>query len=90
MEQLCLFAVPYLVTVSSLQVEVKPYVLDNQDCDACHGVQCEGKPAPFFCGNVTCLKYYCEYCWATAHSMPNKQAHRPLLKDIGDKMMRYY
>lgn len=71
------------------KVEIKPYVLDGQMCDECTGVQCNGKPAPFFCGSVTCLQYYCEYCWATVHSMPGRQNHRPLLKDIGDKA-RYY
>lgn len=59
-------------------------MLDGQLCDECHGVQSDGKPAPFFCGSMTCLKYYCEHCWATVHSMPNWQNHRPLLKDVGD------
>lgn len=72
-------------TPISSQIEIKPYVLDGQMCDECRGVQCDGKPAPFFCGSVTCLQYYCEYCWATVHSMPNRQNHRPLLKDVGTK-----
>eukprot|EP00731_Ephydatia_muelleri_P020445 Em0013g172a len=66
------------------KIEIKPYVLDGQLCDECHGVQSDRKPAPFFCGSMTCLKYYCEHCWATVHSMPNWQNHRPLLKDVGD------
>ncbi|XP_076981557.1 cytoplasmic polyadenylation element-binding protein 3 isoform X5 [Tamandua tetradactyla] len=45
------------------RVEVKPYVLDDQMCDECQGTRCGGKFAPFFCANVTCLQYYCEYCW---------------------------
>ncbi|KAL0162109.1 hypothetical protein M9458_041505, partial [Cirrhinus mrigala] len=49
-------------------VEVKPYVLDDQLCDECQGTRCGGKFAPFFCANVTCLQYYCEYCWAAIHS----------------------
>ena len=67
------------------QVEIKPYVLDDQPCDECHGVQCNGKYAPFFCGNVNCLQYYCEHCWATVHSMPAKFSHRPLVKEGGDR-----
>ena len=39
-----------------LQVEVKPYVLDDQLCDECQGARCGGKFAPFFCANVTCLQ----------------------------------
>ena len=39
-----------------LQVEVKPYVLDDQLCDECQGGRCGGKFAPFFCANVTCLQ----------------------------------
>jgi len=50
-------------------------------CDECHGVQCAGKYAPFFCGNVNCLQYYCEHCWATVHSMPGRHNHRPLVKE---------
>lgn len=67
------------------QVEVKPYVMDDQMCDECHGVQCNGKYAPFYCGSVSCLQYYCEHCWATVHSLPSKQLHRPLTKDTGDR-----
>ena len=39
-----------------IQVEVKPYVLDDQLCDECQGGRCGGKFAPFFCANVTCLQ----------------------------------
>uniref|UniRef100_A0A8C5RQ59 RRM domain-containing protein n=1 Tax=Laticauda laticaudata TaxID=8630 RepID=A0A8C5RQ59_LATLA len=46
---------------------IKPYVLDDQLCDECQGARCGGKFAPFFCANVTCLQYYCEYCWACVH-----------------------
>ena len=42
--------------ISSLKVEVKPYVLDDQLCDECQGARCGGKFAPFFCANVTCLQ----------------------------------
>ena len=66
-------------------VEVKPYVMDDQMCDECHGVQCNGKFAPFYCGSVSCLQYYCEHCWATVHALPSKQLHRPLTKDTGDR-----
>ena len=71
------------------QIELKPYVMDGQLCDECHGVQCNGKPAPFFCGSVTCLQYFCEYCWATVHSFPGKQNHRPLMKDISADRARF-
>ena len=71
--------------LSPMQVEVKPYVMDDQMCDECHGVQCNGKYAPFYCGSVSCLQYYCEHCWATVHALPSKQLHRPLTKDTGDR-----
>ncbi|KAL0178493.1 hypothetical protein M9458_027387, partial [Cirrhinus mrigala] len=54
-------------------VEVKPYVLDDQMCDECQGARCGGKFAPFFCANVTCLQYYCEYCWASIHSRAGRE-----------------
>ncbi|KAJ8408840.1 hypothetical protein AAFF_G00246580 [Aldrovandia affinis] len=60
------------------RVEVKPYVLDDQLCDECQGTRCGGKFAPFFCANVTCLQYYCEYCWAAIHSRAGREFHKPL------------
>lgn len=81
---------PPVHTYTHAQIELKPYVLDGQMCDECHGVQCSGKPAPFFCSSVTCLQYFCEYCWATVHSLPGRQNHRPLMKDIGAERARCY
>lgn len=67
------------------RVEVKPYVLDDQMCDECQGQRCGGKFAPFFCANVTCLQYYCEHCWATIHSRPGREYHKPLVKEGADR-----
>ncbi|EPY82000.1 cytoplasmic polyadenylation element-binding protein 4-like protein [Camelus ferus] len=71
--------------IPMLQVEVKPYVLDDQMCDECQGTRCAGKFAPFFCANVTCLQYYCEYCWASIHSRAGREFHKPLVKEGGDR-----
>lgn len=76
---------PPLTTGSLSQVEVKPYVLDDQICDECQGGRCGGKFAPFFCANVTCLQYYCEHCWATIHSRPGREFHKPLVKEGADR-----
>ncbi|XP_050420635.1 cytoplasmic polyadenylation element-binding protein 2 [Adelges cooleyi] len=67
------------------RVEVKPYVLDDQMCDECQGQRCGGKFAPFFCANVTCLQYYCELCWATIHSRPGREYHKPLVKEGAER-----
>ncbi|XP_031551459.1 cytoplasmic polyadenylation element-binding protein 2-like isoform X2 [Actinia tenebrosa] len=67
------------------RVEVKPYVLDDQLCDECHGARCAGKFAPFFCANVTCLQYYCEQCWAIIHSRAGREFHKPLVKEGADR-----
>lgn len=71
-----------------LQVEIKPYVIDEQMCDECEGVQCAGRYAPYFCGDVACLQYYCESCWDYYHygeySDEKKAAHKPLVR-IGDQ-----
>ncbi|XP_022094376.1 cytoplasmic polyadenylation element-binding protein 2-like [Acanthaster planci] len=67
------------------RVEVKPYVLDDQMCDECQGVRCGGKFAPFFCANVTCLQYYCDFCWAAIHARPGREFHKPLVKEGGDR-----
>ena len=67
------------------QVEVKPYVLDDQVCDECHGLNCGGRYAPYFCGNTHCLSYYCEHCWGVVHSAPGTQNHRCFIKENGDR-----
>ncbi|XP_003383311.1 PREDICTED: cytoplasmic polyadenylation element-binding protein 2-like [Amphimedon queenslandica] len=67
------------------KVEVKPYVLDDQICDECRGVNCDGQFAPFFCGNIHCLRYYCEHCWISVHSAPGTQNHRCFIKENGDR-----
>ena len=74
---------PILPLVS--QVEVKPYVLDDQVCDECHGMNCGGRYAPYFCGNIHCLRYYCEHCWAAVHAAPGTQNHRCFIKENGDR-----
>ncbi|CAL8310373.1 unnamed protein product [Lota lota] len=67
------------------RVEVKPYVLDDQLCDECGGARCGGKFAPFFCANVTCLQYYCEFCWANIHARAGRDFHKPLVKEGADR-----
>uniref|UniRef100_A0A3P8XJE6 RRM domain-containing protein n=1 Tax=Esox lucius TaxID=8010 RepID=A0A3P8XJE6_ESOLU len=67
------------------RVEVKPYVLDDQLCDECQGARCGGKFAPFFCANVTCLQYYCEFCWSNIHSRAGREFHKPLVKEGADR-----
>lgn len=68
---------------STLQVEVYSYVLDNQVCDECQGMHCNGRYAPYFCGSIHCLRYYCEHCWATIHSAPCTKNHRCFIKENG-------
>ena len=46
----------HLSVKTIFQVEVKPYVLDDQFCDECQGSRSAGRFAPFFCANVTCLQ----------------------------------
>lgn len=74
-----------IIFFCEFKVEVKPYVLDDQMCDECQGAKCGGKFAPFFCANVTCLQYYCESCWATIHTRPGREYHKPLVKEGADR-----
>ncbi|KAI6219803.1 Cytoplasmic polyadenylation element binding protein 3 [Aphelenchoides fujianensis] len=62
-------------------VEVKPYVLDDQRCDECHGELSDQRVAPFFCPSPECLQYYCEKCWAVLHACGRRAKHRPLVKE---------
>ncbi|OQV25020.1 putative RNA-binding protein orb2 [Hypsibius exemplaris] len=63
------------------RVELKPYVLDDQICDYCHGMKCSGRSAPLFCSQVGCLAYLCEHCWTPHHSSPGKEHHKPVTKE---------
>jgi len=67
------------------KVEVKPYVLDDQLCDECNGEHCGGKFAPFFCGHISCLRYFCEHCWNLVHAQPGREYHKPLVKEGADR-----
>lgn len=67
------------------QAEIKPYVLDDQQCDECGGARCNGKTAPFFCANVMCLQYYCEQCWQVIHSQQGREYHKPLVKEGSER-----
>ncbi|KAL3984544.1 RNA recognition motif family protein [Acanthocheilonema viteae] len=72
----------------SKRVEIKPYVIDEQMCDECEGAKCAGRYAPYFCGDMTCLQYYCESCWDYCHygeySDERKASHKPLVR-VGDQ-----
>lgn len=54
-------------------------------CDECQGLHCGGRYAPYFCGNIHCLRYYCEHCWSAIHSAPGTQNHRCFIKENGDR-----
>ncbi|VDO79524.1 unnamed protein product [Heligmosomoides polygyrus] len=71
---------------SQKRVEIKPYVMDEQMCDHCEGKQCSSRYAPYFCGDVDCLQYYCEFCWDRVHyrSGSRRMEHRPLVR-MGDQ-----
>ncbi|KAI6226372.1 Cytoplasmic polyadenylation element binding protein 3 [Aphelenchoides fujianensis] len=62
-------------------VEVKPYVLDDQRCDECHGELSDQRVAPFFCPSPECLQYFCENCWSVLHACGRRAKHRPLVKE---------
>uniref|UniRef100_A0A1I7XJR9 Cytoplasmic polyadenylation element-binding protein 1 n=1 Tax=Heterorhabditis bacteriophora TaxID=37862 RepID=A0A1I7XJR9_HETBA len=68
------------------RVEIKPYVMDEQMCDECEGKQCSSRYAPYFCGDVGCLQYYCEPCWDKIHyrAGSKRAEHRPLVR-MGDQ-----
>ncbi|VDK43092.1 unnamed protein product [Anisakis simplex] len=68
------------------RVEIKPYIMDEQMCDECGGAKCSGNYAPYFCGDVYCLQYYCEECWHLQHSSNEKfKSHKPLVR-VGDQI----
>ncbi|KJH47900.1 hypothetical protein DICVIV_06028 [Dictyocaulus viviparus] len=71
---------------SQKRVEIKPYVMDEQMCDHCEGKQCSSRYAPYFCGDVDCLQYYCEVCWDRVHYRvgSRRMEHRPLVR-MGDQ-----
>ncbi|PIO53264.1 hypothetical protein TELCIR_25408, partial [Teladorsagia circumcincta] len=44
----------------SQNVEIKPYIMDNEECDECLSACSET-----FCR--LCLQYYCQICWMKFH-----------------------
>ena len=32
------------------------------------------------------LQYYCEQCWASIHSRPGREFHKPLVKEGADRL----
>uniref|UniRef100_F1KZM5 Cytoplasmic polyadenylation element-binding protein 1 n=2 Tax=Ascaris TaxID=6251 RepID=F1KZM5_ASCSU len=68
------------------RVEIKPYVMDEQMCDECYGARCSDKYATYFCGDVSCLQYFCEECWDQRHNSDKIYiAHKPLVR-LGDQI----
>ncbi|XP_034245598.1 cytoplasmic polyadenylation element-binding protein 2-like [Thrips palmi] len=65
------------------RMEVKPFVLDDQLCDQC--IDIDRKSGPYFCGNLICLQYYCEFCWSQIHSEDEKMFHKPIVKEWADR-----
>lgn len=60
-------------------------MMDEQMCDECNGTRCLGKYATYFCGDVSCLQYFCEICWAQRHILDeNLVSHRPYVR-YGDQ-----
>lgn len=68
------------------RVEIKPYVMEDQHCDECLGELCKHNYAPYFCGDASCLQYYCESCWDRLHYNvgPFRADHRPMVR-TGDQ-----
>uniref|UniRef100_A0A914XN21 Cytoplasmic polyadenylation element-binding protein 1 n=1 Tax=Plectus sambesii TaxID=2011161 RepID=A0A914XN21_9BILA len=81
-------------TEADKRVEVKPYVMEDQMCDECQGARCGGKYAPYFCGAVSCLQYYCETCWNMIHFGGNRSrsGHKPMAKlgEQGTKVLEHF
>lgn len=71
-----------------MQVEIKPYVMEEQLCDECNGERCDKRYASYFCGDPICLQYYCECCWDLRHYGPMaaspRSLHKPLIRS-GDQ-----
>uniref|UniRef100_A0A1I7UHK8 Cytoplasmic polyadenylation element-binding protein 1 n=1 Tax=Caenorhabditis tropicalis TaxID=1561998 RepID=A0A1I7UHK8_9PELO len=68
------------------RVEIKPYVMEDQHCDECLGLLCKHNYAPYFCGDASCLQYYCEACWDRMHyeMCDTRAEHRPMVR-TGDQ-----
>ncbi|CAL2036769.1 unnamed protein product [Caenorhabditis brenneri] len=68
------------------RVEIKPYVMEDQHCDECLGALCKHNYAPYYCGDASCLQYYCEACWDRMHyeMCQSRADHRPMVR-TGDQ-----
>lgn len=48
-------------------LQLKPYLLEEAECEECTGEQPVTKPGKYFCAEVSCLSYFCETCWQSVH-----------------------
>ncbi|OQR68635.1 cytoplasmic polyadenylation element-binding protein 3-like [Tropilaelaps mercedesae] len=64
-------------------LEIKPYIVDEMECDACVRVGRAASPAVLFCPHLACLAYLCTACFIRLHPLsdPELASHRPLSKD---------
>ena len=73
---------------SRFQVEIKPYMMDDQPCDNCPSSLIDDHSAPYFCGDVSCLMYLCEKCWDEVHRrgrlLHDRSKHKPFVRQ-GDQ-----
>ncbi|KAE9556609.1 hypothetical protein FO519_000015 [Halicephalobus sp. NKZ332] len=63
------------------RVDIKPYIIDEQCCDACVGTNCDNRSASYFC--AFCLMYLCERCWDIIHPLEisaTKNPHLPYIR----------
>lgn len=60
-------------------VEIKPWILEDQNCEVCNGTRNQGRFAPFFC--LQEAAYFCRRCWDMKHSSyTGKHTHQAIVK----------
>ncbi|KAI6227348.1 hypothetical protein M3Y99_01271600 [Aphelenchoides fujianensis] len=61
--------------------EVRPYVA-KMFCDECFSRTSAANVAKSFCDSLSCLSYYCQFCWAHVHRPLSPRAqHKPFSKE---------
>ncbi|VDK79062.1 unnamed protein product [Anisakis simplex] len=63
------------------RVEIKPYIMEDGECDECGMSPSSGFHGVMYCANLDCLQYYCKACWSRFHDGDMSLiSHRPVFR----------
>ncbi|CAD5232570.1 unnamed protein product [Bursaphelenchus xylophilus] len=83
---MCSKTVTIQVKGENKTLQLKPYLIEDAECEECTGELPIPKPGRYFCAEVSCLSYYCHSCWNTVHfekTVVDRRQHTAYVR-VGD------